>query len=72
MCVSALKSMTDAQRAKRVLRTAGISCEIVNLDRGITKRGCAYGVSYPCSTRAAAVSALARVGLDYGEVLGEE
>ena len=71
MCVSALKSMTDAQRARRALRGAGIACEIVNLDRGITRRGCAYGVSYSCGVKSTALAVLARAGLDYGEFFGE-
>lgn len=71
MCISAMKSMTDAQRARRALRASQIPCDIVNLDRGITKRGCAYGVSYMCHDKLRVQTVLERIGLDYGETFGE-
>ena len=70
ICISAKKSMTHAVRAKRILNTAGISSEVVTLDGSVTKRGCAYGVSFPCEMTARVQELLKRYGLDYGEIIG--
>ena len=70
ICVSAKKSMTHAVKAKRVLQTSGIRCEIVNLDGSVTKRGCAYGVSFPCEMTDRVQAILKKYDLDYGEIIG--
>lgn len=70
ICISAKKSMTHAIKARRVLSAAGIKCDIVNLDSNVTKRGCAYGVSFPCSMTDKVQSILRRYELDYGEIIG--
>lgn len=70
ICISAKKSMTHAIKAKRALSSAGIPCEIVNLDSNVTKRGCAYGVSFPCNMTDRAQAILKRYDLDYGEIIG--
>ena len=62
--------MTHAIKARRVLSAAGIKCDIVNLDTNVTKRGCAYGVSFPCSMTDKVQSILRRYELDYGEIIG--
>jgi len=71
ICISAKKSMTHAVRAKRVLAAAGIPCEIVNLDGNVTKKGCAFGVSFPCGMTEKVQSILHRYDLDYGEIIGK-
>lgn len=71
ICISAKKSMTHAIKARRVLAAAGIKCEIVNLDASVTKRGCAYGVSFPCSMTDKVQTILRRHELDYGEIIGQ-
>lgn len=48
-CTAALGSLTYAIKAQRALAQEGISCEIVKLDSSMTRRGCAYGVEFPCS-----------------------
>lgn len=72
ICISAKKSMTHAVKARRVLESAGIRCEIVNIDSSVTKRGCAYGVSFPCDMKDRVQSLLRRYDLDYGEIIGGE
>ena len=62
--------MTHAIKARRVLSASGIKCDIVNLDSNVTKRGCAYGVSFPCSMTDKVQSILRRYELDYGEIIG--
>lgn len=64
--------MTHAVKAKRVLSVAGIPCDIVSIDSSVTKRGCAYGVSYPCEMTERVQDILRRYGLDYGEIIGNE
>ena len=49
-CVATMSSMTLAFRAERTLAGAGISTEIISLLPGESKRGCAYGLLYPCDT----------------------
>ena len=45
-CIAAVGSMTAAIKAQRTLSLNGISSEIVALDPGRTRRGCAYGVEF--------------------------
>ncbi len=71
MCISAKRSMTHAVKARRVLSSAGIPCEIVSLESSVTKRGCAYGVSFPCGMTDAVQKILQKYGLDYGEIIGK-
>ena len=70
ICISAKKTVTHAVRAKRVLAASGIRCEVVSLDPGVTKRGCAYGVSFPCEMTDRVRTVLGKYDLDYGEIIG--
>ena len=45
ICTAAL---TYAIKAQRALEQGGIGGEIVKLDASMTRRGCAYGVEFPC------------------------
>lgn len=72
MCVATMKSMTYAIKAKKLLEYAGIGAEIVNLDPALTRRGCAYGVSFPCGRTVDAKRLLRTRGIEYGRILGEE
>ncbi len=68
--VSSMKSMTHAQKAKRILWHAGVRCDIVGIDRNLTKHGCAYGIEYSASDAGIVKRLLADASLDYGDVLG--
>lgn len=70
ICISAKKSMTHAIKAKKVLESSGIRSEIVSLDSSVTKRGCAYGVSFPCNMTERVQAILHKYNLDYGEIIG--
>lgn len=48
-CSAVIGSMTQAIRAQRVLADAAIRAEVVKADASVTRYGCAYAVSYPCS-----------------------
>lgn len=47
-CVAAIGAMTGAVKAQRALLSVGIAAEVVALSPEQTKRGCAYGVEFPC------------------------
>lgn len=48
-CTASMSSLTYAIKGQRALSQEGISCEIVKLDPSLTKKGCAYGIEFPCS-----------------------
>ena len=47
-CTAAIGSLTLAMKAHAALEQAELSSKIVKLEPSMTKRGCAYGVEYPC------------------------
>ena len=48
-CIAALGGMTLAIKAQHALLDGGIAAEVLALSPTQTKRGCAYGVSFPCA-----------------------
>lgn len=68
-CIIALKSVTYAMKAERLLSEAGIAVSIVKLEAGQTRNGCAYGISLNCGQTSAAVQHLSKHGIPYSEVL---
>ena len=67
-CIITMNSRTTAERARRCLPRAG--AVVVSLDPGVTKRGCAFGISLPCGEVARMKAELDRQGIPYGEVIG--
>ena len=59
-CTAALGSLTYAIKAQRALIENEIPCEIVKLDSSMTRRGCAYGVTFSCEEQRAARSVLSK------------
>lgn len=47
-CIAALHSVTLAIKAQRALAAEGIGAEVITLNASETRRGCAYGLSFPC------------------------
>lgn len=47
-CTAALASLTYAIKAQRSLSLLGIDVRVVKLDPSRAKRGCEYGIAYPC------------------------
>ena len=70
MCIAAIKNMTGAIKARDALVKAGISANIVSIDASLTKRGCAYGVSFPCEAEFDAKRIMRKKNIDYGEIMG--
>lgn len=70
MCIAAIKNMTGAMRARDTLRRVGIDSEVVSVDASLTKRGCAYGISFPCEREAEVKRILRNKKIDFGEIMG--
>lgn len=47
-CVAAIGSMTQAIAAQRILNREGVFSEVEGVDPTRVRRGCSYGVSFPC------------------------
>ena len=70
MCIAAMKNMTAAIKGRSALEAAGIRCVIVSLEPTLTKRGCAYGISFLCEHLDRVKSILSSRRISYGEILG--
>ena len=57
------RSLTYAQQGSRVLERAGISGSVVRVPKGVSTRGCSYGVSLPERHFYGALNALRRSGI---------
>ncbi len=71
MCIVTMKTMTKAIRGRNAVERAGIQCEIVSLDKTLTKNGCAYGISFPCSDVAEVKGILGLANIGYGVMIGD-
>ena len=69
MCIIALRSMTYAIKAKNTLQDSYIDCEIVKLEPSMTKKGCAYGVSFNCVNTNNVINAMKKSSINYTELL---
>lgn len=67
--IAAIGSMTAAIKAQRALSRTGIIAEIVSLSPEETRRGCAYGISYPLAREAAVRNALRAAGIPVSQYL---
>lgn len=65
-----MKTMTAAIKAKKTLIAAGVDCEIVSLDRNMTKNGCSYGLAFSCSGAQRVELLRGKGKLSYGEMIG--
>jgi len=69
-CILAMKTHTDAERARRIAVSENIQAEIVNIDPSVTRRGCSVGVRLPCSKSGRLVELLERRRIPYGDLIG--
>lgn len=70
MCVITMKTMTEAQRARKTLGAEGINVEITGLDSSFTPKGCAYGITLPCHYVKEAKRLMAEKRVSFGDVIG--
>lgn len=61
------KSVTLAEKAKRLLADHSISARIVKLDPAFSPRGCAYGIEFDNRQRGNVRQILDRNGVPFGE-----
>jgi len=47
-CIAVIGSMTQAIGAQRALASAAIQSEVIKADSSLTRRGCAYALTYSC------------------------
>ena len=70
--IIALGSVTYAMKGKQALEAGGTPCEIVRLEAGATRRGCAYGLSVPSSVITQSTRILRRASVPYSEIISAE
>ena len=70
MCIATVRNMTGAMKIRDALVRSGIKAEIVSGDASLTRRGCAYGVSFPCEKEAQVKRILASKRMEYGVLIG--
>ena len=71
VCTAAIGPMTMAIKAQRALLDAGISAEVRALSPAQTKRGCAYGITFPCTAWKAVRALLSAAGVSVSQYLGK-
>ncbi len=62
--------MTNAQRARSVLSSAGIYSRVISIDPNLTKKGCSWGISFDSAAKQRALSVLRSKNIYFGEVVG--
>ena len=62
-CIAVIGSMTQAMKAQSVLANAAIFARVEKADSSMTRRGCAYGVTYACSQEANVREVLRNAGI---------
>ena len=60
-----VKSMTFAQKAKKILARGGITASVRRLDNVQTASGCGYGIVIPYKQHYEAIEALREYGIPY-------
>ncbi len=63
LCAASTGSMTMAIKARRTLSQRGISVNVKKLSAGSERRGCIYGIEYPCELSGNALSVLQECGI---------
>ena len=72
VCVAAIGSMTLCMKAQRVLSAAGINAHVISLSPEETKRGCAFGISFPTNVQPIAAAQLRRAKIPVSEYFTKE
>ena len=50
-CFAAIGSVTQAQKAQRALSASAIQSTVIKTEVSSLRRGCIYGVAFPCIQR---------------------
>lgn len=70
MCIATVRNLTGAIKIRDALIRNGINAEIVSVDASLTRRGCAYGVSFSCAVQSQVKHILSSKRIEYGEIMG--
>lgn len=68
-CIAGMGSVTQAMKAQNALSQMSIHSQIVKLDSSMTRRGCSYGVEFPCCQRNNAKMVIEASGMRYEEYI---
>ena len=71
-CTAAIGSVTLSIKAQRALLSAGIPSEVRALSPAETRRGCAYGVMFPCDRESGVRAALRANGISASQFLKKD
>lgn len=71
-CVAAIGSMTLSIKAQRALLNTGVAARVISLSPRETRRGCAYGVSFPCASERTVRIALQTAGIPVSQYLTKD
>ena len=69
-CILTMKTSTGSERARRIASQMRIPAQVVSLDPGVTRYGCAYGLRFPCGETGRLRTALDRAQIPYGTLIG--
>ena len=72
ICIAAISSLNISIKAQKSLAGSGIFSKIVSLEPSATRRGCAYGLEFPCSEEITVKSILRRAGVFPTEFIEKE
>ena len=70
-CLATIGSMTMAIKAQHVLLDLGLHAEVRSLSPNRTRRGCAFGITFPCEAKRAVRATLQSARIPVGEYLEE-
>ena len=71
-CRAALGPMSAAVRAAHALAREGITAEVVALEPQETRRGCAFGIEFPCTSEAPVRAALRAARITVSQYLKKD
>lgn len=71
-CIATIPSLNICIKAQKSLLNNGIYSKIVSLDPQLTRRGCAYGVEFPCTEEKTVRQILRRAGIGVSQFISSE
>lgn len=68
-CIAAIGSVTQTMKAQNALSQESIASKILKLDSTMAKKGCSYGLEFPCYYRNNVRMIIEAAGLRYEEFI---
>lgn len=62
-CIAAIPSLNRSIKAQKALAKGGIFSRVISLEPSVTKRGCAFGLEFPCTEEKNVRAILRRAGV---------